>query len=66
MVEYAEEVVMKKKTNSSKYLEESVVGMLEELLGEGQLGKMMGRLEQDLSGRSKNVLINHFRNVFNM
>ena len=48
----------------NNYVTESSISQLEELLSEGQLSKMMKRLEEDIQGASQVFLINNFKEVF--
>jgi hypothetical protein len=49
---------------ANKYLEESSILHLEELLSDSQLTKMLHRLEEDLQGQSRSRLIANFTAVF--
>lgn len=51
---------------NNKYLEESSILHLEELLSDNQLTKMLNRLEEDLQGQSRVTLINNFKEVFSI
>lgn len=51
---------------ANKYIEESSIIHIEELLSEGQLQKMLKRLEEDIQGKSQAFLIRNFKQTFRL
>jgi hypothetical protein len=49
---------------ASNYIDNSSIVQIEEMLSEGQLEKMLRRLEEDIQGLSQAVLISNFKENF--
>lgn len=50
----------------NSYIAESSISQIEELLGEGQLANMLKRLQEDIQGSSKEVLMANFKETFGL